>query len=604
MIKKLFFVLLFAISYLFSTTFVYGKDFSSFYKTTYEIDEKGQAFITQEVSLINETPDLYVSEYSLSLSGGGIENIEAYDKIGPLKIKTEKNNDSTIIYLTFNDKSVGKGKILSFILKYKTNGLVKKTGNLWEIAIPKLGNSQEIDDFQLSLKVPVSFGKIGSVNPRPISIDKYEKYYQLNFSKNDLLSFGILAVFGHYQTFDFKITYNLKNNSAEFVSENIALPPDTNYQEVYYESLTPKPKNVEVDTDGNWIALYEIPPSSEIRVEAGGKAIVFSQPQNKPPIKLANLDLYTKAEKYWETNDEEIKTLAQKLKTPRKIYDFVVEKLSYDYEQINNKIIRKGAAFAFQNPSKSLCTSFTDLFVALCRSAGIPAREMEGFAYSENPKINDLFKNEDVLHSWPQFYDEQKKQWIMVDPTFAKTSGGLDFFSQFDMTHFVFAIHGVNSDFPYPAGSYKGTSLEKQIQVNFGEDFVKNDFLQIAIENISPKKIFTLKRNTISADISNVSGSAVYDKKLVLKSNGEVFPNEWQIEVIPPFGRFKIVSSLKPIETFFDHNSKSFFSIDNISFAFDQRVISSLIRLFIVLGSIVSIIIFVILMSLRKRKNK
>ncbi|NCC70435.1 hypothetical protein EOM09_02540, partial [bacterium] len=41
-------------------------------------------------------------------------------------------------------------------------------------------------------------------------------------------------------------------------------------------------------------------------------------------------------------------------------------------------------------PNSSICTDFTDLFITLARAKGIPAREVQGFAYTNNSKIKPI----------------------------------------------------------------------------------------------------------------------------------------------------------------------------------------------------------------------
>src|SRR5258707_13577173 len=98
---------------------------------------------------------------------------------------------------------------------------------------------------------------------------------------------------------------------------------------------------------------------------------------------------------------------------------------------------------------------FTDLFIAMARAAGIRAREINGYAYTENKDSEPLSLVADVLHSWPEYWDKYNKEWILVDPTWGNTTHGIDFFHKLDLRHFTFVIHGVNSEFPLSPGSYK-----------------------------------------------------------------------------------------------------------------------------------------------------
>jgi len=171
---------------------------------------------------------------------------------------------------------------------------------------------------------------------------------------------------------------------------------------------------------------------------------------------------------YWQSDDGQIKLIASNLKTPEAIYDFVSRNLKYDTARVQPNAQRIGAVAALQSPDQAICMEFTDLFIALARAAGIPAREINGYAYTENPALQPLSLVNDVLHSWPEYYDKNKGAWIPIDPTWGATSGQ-DYFNKLDLRHFAFVIHGKIDTEPYSPGSYKlGVNPQKDVYVSFG----------------------------------------------------------------------------------------------------------------------------------------
>ncbi len=599
--KKIFFVVFLFIFSLFFEKPVLAANFSSFYKTTYEFDASGNSFINQEISLVNQQPDLFVSEYTLSLNGTQIENFQAFDGIGPISIDKTIKDETTLIKLRFNEKVVGKGKILSFIIKYQTKDLAEKKGNLWEITIPKLANSQEIDVYQLDLKVPLTFGKPTFINPKPITEQKTNNFYEISFDKEKIGSNGVLAVFGQWQTFDFSLDYELENSKTTPGIGKISLPPDSLYQDIYYESLSPLPLNVEVDANGNWEASYEVPANSVLKIQADGHVNLFSSPKKDFPQQRESLDQFLKKDMYWETSDPQIKALAEKLKTPKNIYNYVVKNLSYDKALAEKKVVRKGALYALTNPGSCLCSEFTDLFVALCRAAGIPARELEGYAYSDNPQlVNNTGR--DLLHSWAEYYDLDKNYWVMVDPTFENTSK-LNYFDSFDYNHFVFAIHGTSSQNPYPAGSFKTDTSSQQIKVSFGQDFKMTKTENYSVKEIFPKQLFSLKKNPVEIYVRNNNGYALYQQQLYLNKQ-LYFPSDFYFPVIPPFSTVNLVTNVRPKENFFDYQLVSNLTYSQKEVEFDQKVISLGLRGGLLTGIIVSLLIIMILKSLKNKNEK
>jgi len=189
--------------------------------------------------------------------------------------------------------------------------------------------------------------------------------------------------------------------------------------------------------------------------------------------------LYTKADTYWEVENSRIKDLALELFDPKKnvaqnayeAYKYVVENLEYDTEITQeNTIQRHGALKALTQKGAWACMEFTDLFIALTRAMGIPARELNGFAFSEGESIVPTpvdFNTGDMLHAWAEFYDPNFG-WVQVDPTWGNTSG-IDYFTKLDTNHLAFVVKGVSSEEPYPAGAYRLDTNQKQINVDFAE---------------------------------------------------------------------------------------------------------------------------------------
>jgi hypothetical protein len=268
-------------------------------------------------------------------------------------------------------------------------------------------------------------------------------------------------------------------------------------------------------------------------IEVDGSVQLFAVARRYIFPTKTNLEINTKKTKYWQTDDPNIQELANKLRTPENIFNFVKDTLSYNKNKLTNYPVRLGAKNSLIQSNNASCMEFTDLFVAIARSAGIPAREINGFAYTENPEIQPLSLVNDVLHAWPEYWDYSKNTWIPVDPTWGSTSG-VDYFNKFDLRHIVFVIHGKDAEVPISPGSYKlGSNPQKDVFVNFGQLPVeRNEQLKITY---SLSKYFFITRG-IDITLENIGISSIYN------SSGKVYFDDKLVQenpliVLPPYAK-------------------------------------------------------------------
>jgi len=369
--KKYFFFLITFLLYIFSPHFVFASEyFDREYTVLYTVQENGTTSVQITVTLINKTSDYYASSDTIQVGFESITNVKASDPDGPLEPKITKTEAGNEIELTFKKKVVGKDKKLVFNLSFDTPNIAKHDGKIWEINIPGIANPEEFSNFTAEVRVPSTFGKPDYIKP-------FQKDNTLIFSKEQLGKSGISLAFGTEQIYQFNLTYHLRNTNVFPIRTEIALPPTTNYQEVVIDAINPHPENVTIDKDGNWLAEYILAPSQRIDVTARGRARIYLEPRPEP-LSKDDFRLYTKEKPFWQSNNPKIKELAQKLKTPRAIYDYVVSTLDYDFSRVTQNKPRLGALKALEEPQSAVCLEFTDLFIALARAAGIPAREING----------------------------------------------------------------------------------------------------------------------------------------------------------------------------------------------------------------------------------
>ncbi len=534
------FLLLIAFLWLIPVRTSAASEFHTKYVVDYKFDSKGQSQITQNISLTNLVSQVYASQYQFVVQGYSVEGITGTDAKGPLKItKESQGTDTTLVTIVFNDQVVGKGQTQNFTLNYQGSP-ARHNGQIWEVVLPGIGKPEFIDEYTLNLQVSPELGKLAFITPQPQSSNEYN----YSFDKNQLSKVGVVAAFGKFQTFGFNLRYKLENDQNKPVYTEIALPQDTNYQRVFYDSIDPKPINVRTDADGNWLARYDLKPQEKLTVVALGQAHLLAE-----PVKLfsdlaqkPDLHKYLKATQYWPADDPELNKLGKSLGTPEAIYDYVVKTLSYDLEQakaVNRE--RKGGKQAFFTPNQSVCTEFTDLFITLARAAGIPTREVNGYAYTNDATLRPLSLVGDVLHAWPQYWNPKLETWISIDPTWGNTTGGVDYFSKLDFNHFAFAIHGIEDSSPVAVGLYKTSETQKNVEIEFAT-YKEYPVQNIVLSWIKPFQIVPLIETNSYLRLDNNQGQAVYHRDININPKNFILKSSpfSQIVIMPPFSHLDL----------------------------------------------------------------
>lgn len=553
MVKRIFISLFFFFSFLvFIPKAFAAEEFATSYDVVYDIDQSGITTVTEKINLRNLTSEYYANQFKLIIGATEVFDIKASDSGGVMQVSSERKDTSTIITVKFNQQVAGLNKVLPWTLQFKSKDFAEKLGKVWEVRAPKISSTTNLESYNLTIAVPTTFGESTIISPTPKSQTISSGKMFLTFDKDRLLQSGVSASFGNQQVFNFDLDYHLENANLVPILTNVALPPDTSYQNVIYQRITPQPLNVTVDEDGNYLAWYRLNHSEKLDVKVVGSVKLYTSSKAKNPTLDLNLrKKYTQTDKYWEKDHPTITAKLEEIigkdsnldstEKVKKIYRFVVNTLKYDSNRLKDTsagVERLGAVTVLGNASSAVCMEFTDLFIALSRAAGIPARELDGFAYTANPALRPLSLRGDVLHAWPEYWDE-KKGWVMVDPTWENTTGGVDYFNKLDLSHFVFVVKGSSSEQPIPAGSYKYSGVDsKDVKVELSEnDFLGLPHLDVKVENSDP--ILAGFPGKVKIKVSNV-GNSVYPSNSFLVTAGQLSILEGDTQKlgpIPPFGQ-------------------------------------------------------------------
>ena len=465
-----------------------AEKFSLEHNIIYDIQPTGTTTVSQDITITNQDNDVIATNYALITKYKDMFEEKATEDENNLAIKKEIEADTTKLTAIFNNVSIGEGNVKKFNISYKTNDIIYKIGDVWYVNIPKSELTNATTLYNVQLIIPKEFGNKLFISPQPqLSKETSNETITYYFTKENLINTGITAAFGTYQTLNFKLDYQLKNDTYLKSIYEITLPSDIEgYQQLSFKEIDPTPKKIYLDKDKNVIAQYKLDGHSNLDITVKGTVKIITKqidPAHGGGFEDIPKDIvsrYTKEDTYWETSSKLVENLKNKLYEKDKnvsqnaynVYAFLVDNFEYNTEVINQPYTeRKGAVTALTNQDPIACMEFTDIFITLARSMGIPAREIDGYAITNDNHLNTPtsinVKGGDLLHAWAEFYDPSFG-WIQIDPTWGNTSR-VDYFTKLDTNHFAFVTRGVDSEYPLPAGMYRYENNTKLINIDFSD---------------------------------------------------------------------------------------------------------------------------------------
>ncbi len=508
--------LLFFILLLFPHSIYASTEYQLDYQSTYRLINDQNTQVTHKITLTNRLANIYPTSYTISIGTNNLRHILVlvnHQKVTP---KISLSSLSTTITIPIPNPKIGQNQTNLIQLSYLNPTILEKTGQTYEINLPKLSRANEAHSYRRTLILPSTFPSFSLATPKP-NYQTKDETGNLSLTWLGYPNDNITILFGQAQTYHLQLNYYLPNSTLKPSSTEIALPPDTDYQQVYLSSINPKPESIKLDQDGNWIALYRLQNQEKLHIQADIFIQVYPTPHFKLPSS-SNFDYLLKPTKFWPSHDPKIKRLAHQLQTPQNIYNYLVNNFVYNYNRLQTPQ-RLGALQALAQPQSAICTEFTDTFIALTRALGIPAREINGYAYTNNKKLKPLDLTKDVLHSWPEYYDSTKHQWLAVDPTWGNTTGGVDYFHKLDFNHLTFVRHGREDNYPLPAGAYKTNQNQKSISI----------FLVDKFPQAKPQW------QIVNHQLINTGKIALINQKINLPNH-----QTFQVDYLPPYGHLDL----------------------------------------------------------------
>lgn len=259
------------------------------------------------------------------------------------------------------------------------------------------------------------------------------------------------------QSYNAIITTKITNIDAEVGEAQlwIALPVNCGTQQnVSVISIDPEPDQIILSPEActkicYWDFNNSLPTNSTLTIVQN---ISFTANPFTTPIDSSKIEAYdyssslykeyTKPSQRVEADDPGIIAMAKDVVGTETnpynkadlIYGWIVKNITYEIQEQE-----LGASYAFYN-RKGDCTEFATLFVAMCRSQGIPARLVHGYLYGSDTSAG---------HMWAEFY-LPPYGWVPADPTGDHTTKSRFFFGRLGSNVLILSKGNVGLSTNYP----------------------------------------------------------------------------------------------------------------------------------------------------------
>lgn len=399
-----------------------------------------------------------------------LNSIRVTDSAGrSLNYSSETTSGQNLLIKVRFPVDVTFGSPYTISLNYTSHGLLIKSGAIRDLYIPAFSeeyvfeNSNSKETVTTQARIPESFGEINFTAPE-VGVSKEGSFWDIDFSQDQLIGETGWIQIGktQYYSFDLKQKYEASTSIPfPFNTYKIVIPRDIKSghidQKVYFTNISPEPSAVYRDRDGNLIAEFRIPANKSGEITVQGYSILnhslLIDPSLSGTLSDVNKDEFQtelSSAKFWESSTIELAQAAREIqggetniyKLVQKTYQFVVDRIDYSDVKRFGINERQGALKTFRGGA-AVCMEYSDLFIALMRAMGIPARGAFGHGYSST----DYNSTQDstINHQWAEVYIPGINSWIPVDTTWGENGPAL---IGGDLNHFYSHVASIDPDTP------------------------------------------------------------------------------------------------------------------------------------------------------------
>lgn len=406
-----------------------------------------QAQVEHTLKLRNDSAAVLAERFALKLDSTALDTVVVKLDGREISANTVETNNQTSIAFSLSDQlGVGKEHIIE--ISYLDPNLSYFQGSTGIIFIPALTQPELYDQYSVRVITPSEQGLPTQVYPEPTRTSQTGTQIVTEFG--NLTGQPLTIQFGTAQSFDFDITYALVNESDTQQTFQIPIPPDTNRQKVWYQSIEPPPLSLSPDENGNWIATYSVGNQATLPVKITGQAHVFiNSHQNNIyhfPVKGLNA-----ATHFWPTQQKLITKLNTISPTSDELAEFYLQ--AFDWQTQPSALSRSRVADylnqdTLSDPIPLGNQELVDVFVTFYRGIGQPTRRVLGLAIPIQKNTQPVLSEKFPLHVWAERYNTSSNTWEMADPVWIQTMGSLDYFHLQDVQRLAIAHQGTNDARP------------------------------------------------------------------------------------------------------------------------------------------------------------
>lgn len=395
-------------------------------KSTFHHNWDGERLDTTiYLTLSTESASTVVTYLTVTIPDTGISpEVFSINRDKVLEHTTHKGKESTDLVIDLEKSPLYKDKPITLKITY-FKSLEGSTISL----LSKINNA-ETKEFLFTY--PSSLGDI-SWSSATI-LNKENKGGSIEITTEIPNTNFVKITFGEQIIYSFDINKTISNSSETTIYSEVTLPVNNSYQNIIISSINPIPDKAYKDIDDNYILQYTIVPLSTIDLKISGYIYMNKQEYEhtkeyqidpNPLWKISNASLIRHVNKYVNTyglnvpdtfsDINELEGEEQRKIFYESIYRYVIEYLQPNVNSVGSLsgAQRLGSEEILVKQAMSSNEEYADSIIGLYRYYKIPARFVIG--YLSNISNYD---SEGIYHYWAEYYDKDKKNWVIVEPFF------------------------------------------------------------------------------------------------------------------------------------------------------------------------------------------